>query len=106
MMRSFFLSEPAAGNDADAGLFKKLVAVHGVRFHAFSLTRCQCIIYMPNKLQKRPDVKKLTRTVYRSLQDRIQICESSGPPPVVETHRTLLQRCQDIVTVVHQLLEA
>ena len=44
-MSSFLLSEPTAGNDTDAGLFKKLIAVHGIRLHAFSLTQCNCIKY-------------------------------------------------------------
>jgi len=37
MMRSFFLSKATSRYDTNTGLFKKLVAVHGIRFHALCL---------------------------------------------------------------------
>jgi len=37
MIRSFSLSKPTSRHDTDTSLFKKLVAVHGVRFHALCL---------------------------------------------------------------------
>ena len=37
MICSFFLSKATARNNADSSLFEKLVAVHGVWFHALSL---------------------------------------------------------------------
>ena len=39
MIRSVLLSKSTSGNHADSSFFKKLAAVHGVRFRTISLTK-------------------------------------------------------------------